>query len=589
MKSVRCAIYTRKSSDEGLEQGFNSLDAQREACAAYILSQASEGWMLVPELYDDGGFSGGTLERPALQRLLADMNDGRIDIIVVYKVDRLTRSLLDFAKLVETFDKAGASFVSITQSFNTTTSMGRLTLNMLLSFAQFEREVTAERIRDKIAASKAKGMWMGGAPPLGYQPDGRSLAIVESEAVLIRRIFARYLDLGAVRLVAEELVRDAIKTPARIRVNGATLGGRSFSRGQLYAILKNPVYGGNIAHKGQVYPGLHAPIVARDVWDRAQLLLADHLNGERSPTRAARGHLLARLLVDAEGRSLVAAHANKGKVRYRYYISRELQHGASPDGLRIPAPEIEGAVVTMLNQLFADPLALAARAGLDLAAQRMAHHIRDVREFAKLVERRDSTTIRSFVQQVRVLEQSVEIDVCRQALAKALGAKLSSDIASTLTLKSEMQLRRSGRALRLVHTNGTPLVATVDQSLAKLIATAHRWWNILKAGEFDVTRLAEVEKVTASWMTRVLRLAFLSPQITQSILDGTGPTLDRQLVLLKSGAVAPDWHIQAQIFNSQAATPKAASGSMPSTSTRSSSTTVPVTRTRISSVAPCTR
>ena len=213
MKTVRCAIYTRKSSEEGLEQGFNSLDAQREACAAYILSQASEGWVLIPDIYDDGGISGGTLERPALQRMLADIAADKIDIIVVYKVDRLTRSLLDFSRLVEAFDKAGTSFVSITQSFNTTTSMGRLTLNMLLSFAQFEREVTAERIRDKISALKAKGMWMGGTPPLGYTPDGRSLAIVDEHANLIRRIYDRYLKLSSVRSLAIELDRDNVRTP----------------------------------------------------------------------------------------------------------------------------------------------------------------------------------------------------------------------------------------------------------------------------------------------------------------------------------------------------------------------------------------
>ena len=203
MTTERCAIYIRKSSEEGLEQDFNSLDAQREACAAYVLSQASQGWKLLPDCYDDGGLSGGTLERPALQRLLTDVKEGRIDIIVVYKVDRLTRSLLDFAKLVEAFDEAGVSFVSVTQSFNTTTSMGRLTLNMLLSFAQFEREVTAERIRDKIAQSKARGMWMGGTPPLGYEPDGRSLKIVESQAAIVREIYARYLQLGNVRILAE--------------------------------------------------------------------------------------------------------------------------------------------------------------------------------------------------------------------------------------------------------------------------------------------------------------------------------------------------------------------------------------------------
>ena len=265
MKPVRCAIYTRKSSEEGLEQGFNSLHAQREACAAYVLSQASEGWTLLPDIYDDGGISGGTLERPALQRMLADVAAGKIDIIVLYKVDRLTRSLLDFAKLVERLDRAGTSFVSVTQSFNTTTSMGRLTLNMLLSFAQFEREVTAERIRDKVAASKAKGMWMGGIPPLGYRPDGRSLAIVESQAAIVRDIYARYQRLGTVRLVADELLAEGIATPLRKTGTGRKFGGAKFSRGQIHAILRNPIYAGDIAHRGAIFAGQHPPLIERAV------------------------------------------------------------------------------------------------------------------------------------------------------------------------------------------------------------------------------------------------------------------------------------------------------------------------------------
>lgn len=263
MKTVRCAIYTRKSSEEGLEQDFNSLDAQHAACSAYVSSQASEGWTLLGERYDDGGISGGTLERPALRKLLADIAAGRIDIVVVYKVDRLTRSLLDFARLVEAFDKAGTSFVSVTQSFNTTTSMGRLTLNMLLSFAQFEREVTAERIRDKLAASKQRGMWMGGTPPLGYEPNGRSLAIVEEHAELVRLIFRLYLDLGNVRLLQAELDRRGMTKPVRTTVAGRAFGGTSFSRGELYAILRNPIYIGQIRHKDTTYNGLHQPIIER--------------------------------------------------------------------------------------------------------------------------------------------------------------------------------------------------------------------------------------------------------------------------------------------------------------------------------------
>ncbi|MCP3733250.1 recombinase family protein, partial [Sphingomonas sp. MG17] len=372
MNRVRCAIYTRKSSEEGLEQGFNSLDAQREACSAYILSQAGQGWEQVPDLYDDGGLSGGTLERPALQRLLADVASGRIDIIVVYKVDRLTRSLLDFARLVEAFDRSNVSFVSITQSFNTTTSMGRLTLNMLLSFAQFEREVTAERIRDKIAASKAKGMWMGGTPPLGYRPDGRTLAIVEDHADLVRDIHRRYLELRNVRLVAERLQRDGIRTPVRtILKTGKTFGGCNFSKGQLYAMLRNPIYVGDIVHRDNTYAGQHPPILDRHDWTKVQQLLADNLQGVRTHTSPTHS-LLAGRIVDERGEPLIASHATKGKQRYRYYVSRDVHYRTSSNtALRIPAKEIEGLVATQLADLFGDPIALLTRAGIAVTPELM--------------------------------------------------------------------------------------------------------------------------------------------------------------------------------------------------------------------------
>ena len=350
MKPVRCAIYTRKSSEEGLDQDFNSLHAQREACAAYILSQASEGWTALATCYDDGGISGGTLERPGLQRLLEDVRDGLIDIIVVYKVDRLTRSLLDFARLVEAFDAAGVSFVSVTQSFNTTTSMGRLTLNMLLSFAQFEREVTAERIRDKIAASKARGMWMGGVPPLGYRPDGRSLAIVPEQAALVNSIYRRYLEIGNVRLLAEALREEGVLAPIRTTVTGRSMGGRSFTRGQLYLMLACRTYTGEISHHGKVHPGLHEAIIDRDLWDRVQALLEQNRQGRRTGKNAQQASLLAGLVREEAGEPLIPVHATKGKVRYRYYVSRALQTGEGGDGMRIPARELETAVVERLAQ-----------------------------------------------------------------------------------------------------------------------------------------------------------------------------------------------------------------------------------------------
>jgi site-specific DNA recombinase len=272
--TVRCAIYTRKSSEEGLEQEFNSLQAQREACEAFIDSQWHEGWIRVRASYDDGGFSGATMDRPALQQLLADIKAGRVDTIVVYKIDRLTRSLADFAKIVEILDAKGASFVSVTQQFNTTTSMGRLTLNVLLSFAQFEREVIGERIRDKIAASKKKGMWMGGVPPMGYQVQDRKLVIVDSEAGIVRFIFRRYAELGSVRLLKSELEARGIRSKSWTSASGRLIGGKPFSRGALYLMLQNRAYLGEIVHKGQFHPSEHTPIIDQPLWDAVQQQLA---------------------------------------------------------------------------------------------------------------------------------------------------------------------------------------------------------------------------------------------------------------------------------------------------------------------------
>src|SRR6476660_3001945 len=280
-KQMRCAIYTRKSSEEGLEQAFNSLDAQREACAAFIVSQKHEGWTVLPTLYDDGGFSGGTMDRPALQRLLGDIGTDKIDSVVVYKIDRLTRSLFDFAKIVEVFDAKGVSFVSVTQQFNTTTSMGRLTLNVLLSFAQFEREVTSERIRDKIAASKQKGMWMGGAVPLGYNAVNRKLRINAEEAKTVRLLFELYLKLGSVRQLQDECQRLGLKTKRRTMLDGRHSGGTAFSRGHLYLILSNQIYIGRIPHKGRSYDGEHEAIIDAETWDKVQARLAMNAGRKR--------------------------------------------------------------------------------------------------------------------------------------------------------------------------------------------------------------------------------------------------------------------------------------------------------------------
>jgi len=356
-RGQRCAIYTRKSTEDGLEQAFNSLDAQREACAAYVLSQRHEGWSLLPDLYDDGGFSGGSMERPGLKRLLADVEAGRVDTIVVYKVDRLTRSLADFARIVDVLDAAGASFVSITQSFNTTTSMGRLTLNVLLSFAQFEREVTGERIRDKIAASKRKGLWMGGPVPLGYVVMDRKLVVHAEEAETVRHIYRRYLELGSVRELVADLDRDGIRTKVQVRTSGPHRGGIPFARGSLFHLLKNRIYLGEIVHKGACYPGEHKAVVPRSLWDDVQDRLSERARNRILGNGADHPSLLAGIIRDGEGRAMSPSHSNRGSRRYRYYVTHEAHVSAQRPALRVAAHDLETIVTDHLVGHLADPVA----------------------------------------------------------------------------------------------------------------------------------------------------------------------------------------------------------------------------------------
>jgi site-specific DNA recombinase len=349
--AVRCAVYTRVSTDSGLDQEFNSLDAQYDASLSYIRSQAHAGWSLNKTRYDDGGFSGGSTDRPALQRLLDDVRSRRINIIVVYKVDRLTRSLADFAKLVELFDAYGVSFVSVTQQFNTTTSMGRLTLNVLLSFAQFEREVTSERIRDKIAASKRKGLWVGGMVPLGYELKAGKLLIVEQEAVLVRLIFARYLELRSVNKLAEELQRLGVRTKVRLLATGKTIGGILFSQGPLFYLLRNPFYVGEVRFKGEILPGPQPSLLARDLFDAVQARLTEQWS-HRTVARAKSAAMLAGLLFDDAGHRMIATHSTKNKVRYWYYVSQPMIRGRckAPVGSvdRVSAKEIEHVVLNAM-------------------------------------------------------------------------------------------------------------------------------------------------------------------------------------------------------------------------------------------------
>jgi site-specific DNA recombinase len=451
-KIRRCAVYTRKSSEEGLEQNFNSLHSQREACEAFIKSQASEGWKLIKTVYDDGGLSGGTMERPGLQRLLADIAEGLIDVVVVYKVDRLTRSLADFAKMVEVFEAHGVSFVAVTQQFNTTSSMGRLTLNVLLSFAQFEREVTGERIRDKIAASKRKGMWMGGVPPLGYDVRDRRLLINPAEANTVRHIYEWYLELGCVRQLSKELEQRGIVSKVRVSRSGIKSGGCRFSRGALYELLANPIYIGEIRHKQERHPGQHAPILPKELWERAQQRLNENAARGRGSANRSIASPLAGKLFDADGQPLYVQGTAKGRRRYRYYVSKCLVSGAASDngkGWRLSAPELERAVGIAARHILGD------RAGLLEALEKSGLESPDISatlESASDLARRlqgeaDATaSLIQIVSRAELRDDGIAVTLGIEVLCSRTGVRTSSTLSLSRFVPLRMKTARGGNA-----------------------------------------------------------------------------------------------------------------------------------------------
>ncbi len=415
-----CAAYTRKSTEEGLEQNFNSLDAQREACLAYIASQKAEGWVALPEAYDDGGFSGGNMERPALKRLLADIKAGKIHTIVVYKIDRLSRSLMDFAKLVEVFDQYNVTFVSVTQAFSTTTSMGRLTLNVLLSFAQFEREVTGERIRDKIAASKQKGMWMGGNDPFGYQRVDKKLVPYESEVPLVRMIFESYLELGSVTALHQHMKAQGVRTRTWVSSRERQHGGLFFTRGSLHKMLTNPVYIGKIRHRAAVHDGLHEAIISQDLWERVQLKLMDAAPRARGLKMAKEVNILKGLLYNSQGAAYVPSHTIKGpeKRRYRYYVN-PIQK-TSPEPHRLPALEAEQLIEKALREQLSDPNRCADLLSLDM----IDHHASLLRISKGQNSLSPSDLIKAAISKVRVEEKQMVLNVRTDRLSQLLASKL---------------------------------------------------------------------------------------------------------------------------------------------------------------------
>ncbi len=488
-KALRCAIYTRVSSDHGLDQEFNSLDNQREAAEAYIKSQAHEGWRCQPERYDDGGFSGGSLDRPGLQRLLADIRDRRFDIIVVYKVDRLTRSLADFAKLVELFDAHGVSFVSVTQAFNTTTSMGRLTLNVLLSFAQFEREVTGERIRDKIAASKKKGLWMGGVVPLGYRVEARKLIIEPREAELVRSIFERYLEVGSVPALQRALRSDGIVSRRRILSSGREIGGTHFTNGPLSHLLRNRVYLGEINHKGSAHLGEHQPIISCELFAAVQAKLATNQLGQRGPCNRSEA-LLLRKLFDDKGNRMTPVVGRKGPVRYRYYASHATTQGRHSDAgsvPRVPAHDIETKIVAELRCAlgkafeFADDRDLIAR-GLD-----------------------------------RVVLSTAGVEL--------LVRRAQGDVEPiSIPWKAPHHCRRRSIADPKENSGAECIRSTERARLLRGIVKARDWLRRLASAEATgLNAIAEGEGVSERSARMTLSLAFLSPVIVRAAIEGTLP------------------------------------------------------------------
>jgi site-specific DNA recombinase len=541
---IHCAIYTRKSSEEGLEQSFNSLEAQREACEAYIASQKHERWRGISTHYDDGGYSGGSMERPALRQLLADIDAGKVDTVVVYKVDRLTRSLADFAKIVERLDARQVSFVSVTQQFNTTTSMGRLTLNVLLSFAQFEREVTGERIRDKIAASKRKGMWMGGTVPVGYDLRERKLLVNAEEAAHVMKIFRLYLELGCVAKLKARLDRDGVQSKARTSRSGKKSGGMTYSRGALYCLLQNPIYIGKIPHRDATYTGEHTAIIPQELWDKVQDRLRANSKVRRNATNAKSPSLLVGLLFDDQGNRFTPFHADKNGKRYRYYVSQAKIHNratASAGPTRIPAQDIEGVVCRRIQALLNSPehLLQATGAQSDDAATSKSL-ITAGKQLAKAWLAKSPAEHREWLSDVitRIVVHATSLDVAiiRPALRAALLDGRPTDhrddglvekrMTDVFTLIIDARVKRCGGEVRLIvpADSQTETPARPVLSLIKAIARVHQWPEQVTSGRFKGRHsISQITGIEERYAGRILNCAFLAPDIVEAILDGRQP------------------------------------------------------------------
>ena len=544
---TRCAIYTRKSSDEGLEQAFNSLDAQHEACAAYIASQRQEGWVLARDRFDDGGVSGGTLERPALQRLLAEIDAGRVGMVVVYKIDRLTRSLADFAKMVERFDAAGCSFVSVTQAFNTASSMGRLTLNVLLSFAQFEREVTAERIRDKIAASKKQGLWMGGLAPIGYEPhpdaSRRELVVNEAEAETVRALFTLHDRHGRITEVARAAAAMGLRSKHHRFASGREQGGGPLSRGQIHKILTNPVYRGQLRHKEKVWPGRHPAIVDADLWTRVQEKLQAAARRRRGRSSAAAGALLTGKLRDETGDRLTPTHSLKAGKRHPYYVSNRLiAGGPDPTGWRLPARRLEAVVANLVADHVAEATAAhRLRARPDLRAA--PDLLQAGRDLARAVRAGEPALLRRLLARGTIAAGEIRLALDPGVLCETL-CLAPGDLAPDLAqIAGPVHLRRRGNEAKLVLATPRP---DPDPVLLRTLADAHRWVAALRAGT-PLSRIAREAGHHEPFIRTRAPLAFLSPRVQAAIRDGTHPP-ELTLRRILRRPIPLDWQEQERLY-----------------------------------------
>jgi site-specific DNA recombinase len=548
----RCAVYTRKSSEEGLEQDFNSLHAQREACEAYIRSQAGEGWRLVRTAYDDGGISGGTMERPALQCLLADIKQGLIDIVVVYKVDRLTRSLMDFSKIVEQLDRYGASFVAVTQQFNTSTSMGRLTLNVLLSFAQFEREVTTERIRDKVAASKRKGMWMGGNLPLGYEVENRKLLINKEEAKTVRLIYERYLELGSVRLLQEDLDRRKIRSKIRVSKEGQRSGGRPFSRGALYTLLANPIYVGDIRHGQARYDGLHVAILDRPLWDAVQEQLAKQDNGRKGKVRKTTSSPLTGKLFDESGERFTPSHTVKRGRRYRYYVLHRLVTGPTTEtkpGWRLPAEELERAIAAeVIKTLQAPATVTDIVKSLGLGRERVPILMARLKAHALRLKSDDTRAeaLSSVLERATIAPDQIEIKL---SICNLTGEDEIPDMGRTIARKMRINLKRRGVAKKLIIGGVEQPLGKPNAALVKIVSRAYRWWQAIASGTSSLADIVTKEKLSDRYVSKILESAFLAPALVEWIVAGRQLSRLNWQSLMETPALDLSWQGQERDYS----------------------------------------